>query len=64
MSKGITKEMTIAEAVDRNEKAGEILMSIGMHCLGCAMAHGETVEEAAAVHGVDVEEMLAQLNNI
>lgn len=62
MSKGITKEMTIAEAVDRNEKAGEILMSIGMHCLGCAMAHGETVEEAAQVHGIDVNELVRLLN--
>lgn len=62
MSKGITKEMTIAEAVDRNERAGEILMSIGMHCLGCAMAHGETVEEAAQVHGIDVNELVRLLN--
>ncbi|MBR2070570.1 MAG: DUF1858 domain-containing protein [Clostridia bacterium] len=62
MSKGITKDMTIAEAVERNERAGAILMSIGMHCLGCAMAHGETVEEAAQVHNVDVDKLIALLN--
>lgn len=62
MSKGIKKEMTIAEAVKLNPKAGEVLMSIGMHCLGCAMAHGETVEEAAQVHGVDIDKLLELLN--
>lgn len=62
MSKGITKDMTIAEAVKLNDKAGEILMSIGMHCLGCAMAHGETVEEAASVHNVDVDKLVKMLN--
>ncbi len=62
MSKGITKDMTIAEVVDLNENAGSILMSIGMHCIGCAMAHGETVEEAAQVHGVDVNELVRLLN--
>jgi len=39
-------------------------MSIGMHCLGCAMASGETVGEACAVHGVDSDEFLARLNQI
>ena len=37
-------------------------MSIGMHCLGCAMASGETLEQACAVHGVDAEEFLVSLN--
>lgn len=62
MSKGITKDMTIADVVELNENAGGILMSIGMHCIGCAMAHGETVEEAAQVHGVDVNELVRLLN--
>ncbi len=58
----ITKDMTIAQTVELNPKAGEILMSIGMHCLGCAMAHGETVEEAAQVHNVDIDKLLEMLN--
>ena len=39
-------------------------MSYGMHCLGCALAHGETVGEAAEVHGADLAEMLEKLNDI
>ena len=39
-------------------------MSYGKHCLGCALAHGETVGEAAGVHGIDLEKMLEELNKI
>lgn len=53
---------TIVVALQKNPNAGEILQSFGMHCLGCAMARGETIEEAAAVHGVAIDDMLAKLN--
>ncbi len=33
-----------------------------MHCLGCPASRGETVEEACAVHGVDVDKLLALVN--
>ena len=52
----------IMEVIEINEKAPEILLSYGMHCLGCAIAHGETISEAAQVHGIDVEKLLADLN--
>ena len=63
MEKKITKDTIIAEVVELNPRAGEILMSYGMHCIGCAIAHGETVEQAAAAHGADLEAMLDELNN-
>lgn len=59
----INKDMTIMEVVQSNPKAVEILQSMGMHCIGCAVAHGETIEQAAGVHGLDVEELLKKLNN-
>ena len=62
MEKKITKDTLIMEAVELNENAPEILLSYGMHCLGCAIAHGETIAEAAMVHGIDVEQLLADLN--
>ena len=37
-------------------------MGIGMHCLGCPSSQGETIEEAAMVHGVDVDELVNMLN--
>ncbi len=60
----ITENTTIFEALEINPNAGEILMQYGMHCLGCALAHGETVGEAVSVHGADLEEVLAKLNDV
>lgn len=62
--KKITENTLIFDALQINPKAGEILMAYGMHCLGCALSHGETVGEAADVHGADLEKMLEELNNI
>ena len=59
----ITENTTIMEAVELNPNAGEILMGFGMHCLGCAMAHGETVEQAVAGHQQNLDEILEKLND-
>ena len=63
MERKITENTLIFDAIQINPNAGEILMNYGMHCLGCALAHGETVGEAASVHGADLEKMLEDLNN-
>ena len=62
MAEKITGKTTIFEALQINPNAGEVLMANGMHCLGCALAHGETVEEAVGVHGVDLDKILEELN--
>ncbi|HCR40426.1 MAG TPA: disulfide oxidoreductase, partial [Lachnospiraceae bacterium] len=49
----ITKDMTIAQAIAVNQNIIPILMDIGMHCIGCPASQGETIEEAAMVHGMD-----------
>ena len=58
----ITKDMTIAEALKLKPKIAAILMSKGMHCLGCVIAQGETLEQAAEVHGLNVSDLIAELN--
>lgn len=58
----ITKDMTIAEALKLKPKVAAILMSKGMHCLGCVIAQGETLEQAAEVHGINMAELIAELN--
>ncbi len=61
----ITKEMTIGEILRTKPEVAPILMESGMHCLGCPSAQGESLEEAAMVHGMDVEvlmEKIAQLD--
>lgn len=54
--------MLIGEIIQMNEKYPEILMAAGMHCLGCPAAAGESLEEACAVHGIDVDALVAELN--
>ena len=59
---GITKEMTIGEILRANPDVAPVLMEAGMHCLGCPSAQGESLEEAAMVHGMDADTLEKQLN--
>ena len=58
----ITKNMTINEILEQSPNSAEILLQSGMHCLGCPASQAETLEEACAVHGIDVDELIEQLN--
>jgi len=60
----ITKDMLISEALKSGNTGAmaDVLFGFGMHCLGCAMAKQETLEQAAEVHGIDLDEMMAALN--
>ena len=58
----ITADTLIADVLQLNPNAPEILLAAGMHCFGCALAHNETVAEAVAVHGEDLDTLLAKLN--
>jgi len=59
----INKDMTIMEIINQNENIADILMRSGMHCVGCMAAHGETLAEAAMVHGLDADILEAQIND-
>jgi hybrid cluster-associated redox disulfide protein len=54
--------MTIAEAIKNKPGIAAILMGKGMHCLGCVIAQGETIAQAAEVHGIDPQELVKELN--
>ena len=61
----ITKDTMIGELLRDQEhidSIAEVLFGIGMHCLGCPSSQMETVEEAAQVHGIETELLLARLN--
>ena len=58
----ISKDMTIAEIIQQDQGIIPILLDAGMHCIGCPSAQGETLEEAAFVHGMDVETLVDQIN--
>jgi len=56
------KDTKIGEILEKAPEKAEILLEVGMHCLGCPASQMETLEEACAVHGIDVEELVAKLN--
>lgn len=58
---GITKDMTIGEILRTNAAVAPVLMEAGMHCLGCPSAQGESLAEAAMVHGIDIDELMAKI---
>ena len=60
----IEKTTIIGEVLDIAPQTAPLFMAIGMHCLGCPSSRGETVEEACAVHGVDVDKLLAIVNEV
>lgn len=57
----ITKDTIISEILSIAPDSAPLFRAIGMHCLGCAMASGETLEQACAAHGVDADDMLSKL---
>ena len=60
----ITKDMTIGEILVKDQNVVPVLLEAGMHCLGCPASQMETLEEAAAVHGIDIDELMAKINSI
>ena len=58
----VEKTTTIGEILQNAPDKADILLEIGMHCLGCPASQMETIEEACEVHGIDVQEVIEKLN--
>lgn len=59
----VTKDMIIMDVLQMDPGTAEFFLGIGMHCLGCPSASGESIEQACAVHGVDPDELVQQIND-
>jgi len=59
----VTKETVIGDLLDADRSTAKFLLEMGMHCLGCPSARGESLEEACMVHGVDVDELIKKIND-
>lgn len=59
----ITRDMTIAQAIQIEPGIIPILLNSGMHCIGCPSAQGESIEEAAMVHGIDVDDLMKDIED-
>ena len=60
----ITKDTIIGDILDLNRATAPFFLEMGMHCLGCPSARGETVAQACAVHGVDADELVEKINAV
>lgn len=60
----INKDTIIGDILKVAPQAAPVFMGIGMHCLGCPASQGETIEQACAAHNVDVESLLAKVNEL
>ena len=60
----VTKEMTIKEVLRKYPEATSVFIDYGLHCVACAFAQEETIEEAVKVHQINLEEFLADLNEV
>lgn len=59
----VSKDMLIGQLLQIDENIAPILMRAGMHCLGCPSSQMESLEEAAMVHGLDVDVLVNQIND-
>lgn len=60
----ITKDMSILEVVQKYPDAVDVFVNAGMGCLGCAAAHFENIEQGAMAHGIDVDQLVKDLNTV
>ena len=60
----IEAKMTIGEILRQKPEAAKVLQQFGMHCIGCAVAAGESLEDAARVHGIDLQKLLNSIQGL
>jgi hybrid cluster-associated redox disulfide protein len=64
VARTITKDMTVAQILEINPGAARILLDEGMSCVGCSVARMETLAEGAGAHDIDVDALVARLNEL
>jgi len=60
----VTKDMGILEIIQKYPDAVGVFLDHGLGCLGCALAHYETIEEGALAHGMDIDALMKDLNEV
>ena len=59
----ITKQSIIGDVLDAAPDTAVFFFEMGMHCLGCPSARGESIEQACAVHGTDADALCKKIND-
>ncbi len=60
----VTKDMIILDVIQKWPELMEVFFDYGVHCVGCGMAEFESIEQGAGLHGIDVDEMVSDLNEV
>ncbi len=58
----ITKDMVIGEIITEHPELVRTFFANGMMCIGCPASQGESIDEAASVHGIDPDQLVSALN--
>lgn len=58
----VTKDSIIGDVLDAAPSTAQFFFEIGMHCLGCPSARGESIAEACMVHGTDADALVSKIN--
>lgn len=58
----VTRDMIISDVLALDPGTAKFFLEIGMHCLGCPSASGESIEDACAIHGADADELIQKIN--
>lgn len=59
----VTVDTIISDVLKMDRGTAPFFLNIGMHCLGCPSSTGETIAEACAIHGVDPEQLVNEIND-
>lgn len=59
----VTKDTIIMDVLKMDAGTAQYFLEIGMHCLGCPSASGESIEQACMVHGTDPDELVNKIND-
>ena len=59
----VNKDMTIQQVLEMDMNSAPVFFSMGMHCVGCPASQGETLEEAAMVHGMDIDQLMEAIED-
>ena len=58
----VTKDMLIGDILDAAPSTAPFFLEMGMHCLSCPSARGESIADACEVHDVDVNVLIEKIN--
>ena len=58
----VTKDTKIFDILQESRETAPFFLEMGMHCLGCPSSQMESLKDAAFVHGLDPEKVVAAVN--